>query len=609
MNLQDYIERSKILDIVIIPEKFREELLSQLEDGVQLPDLVADSPFLVDGLPRPQLKRLFEARAEWRARRRAVERLEASLERAGLPIPPLAARERALVPHKVDALERAVRICPQEGFEDEEAWADALSGLLDVWSGAVVQTLRRGSLKVRLNDHPDASQFEQYARRKEVLSDLPAHRWQAIRRGERAGILSVEFDPPLSSVKGHLEGIKPRLGPTAGGRETDDLVDELVLSVLSGYLRNILDQRAETEAVRSAVTLYQKLLASAPLAEGRVGAVAVRGDGSRVGAVVVSDGDLPELQEEMDTSTDGWENEVTGLFSVAGVEQVVVPMSSPAEDVLRRLNEALSEDYELAKVRVAALSEARKLLTEPPLSLPPVVAAAVVLARRALQPVAEWERVDPVAIGLADYQQDLSEERLREALLEALGLFQLDRQSGAFVPPAARSSARKQAAAKQRLNPLVKTLSDLRPGMTLDGIITNITRFGAFVNVGLSDEGMIHISELSTEYVQSPSDVVSIGDRVQARVLDVEPHKKRIALSLKPGPPGADDRPSEQRGRGGGDRRDGRDSRDAGGKKVPLDTRLRPSRGKYGGRPRGGGQSSNVNRSSALQQLENLFKK
>ena len=576
----------------MIPEKYRDELLSQLEGGIQLPDLVAESAFLVEGLPRVQLKRLFEARGEWRARKRAVERLEERLQAAGLAMPPLATRERALVPHKVDALERAVRICPQQDFADEEKWAEALSGLLDVWSGAVVQTLRRGNLKIRLNpEHPDASQFEQFAMRKEILSDLKSHRWQAIRRGERAGALTLEFEPPLSSIRGHLEGIRERLGATAQAREVDAIIDELVLSVLGGYLRGLLDDRAETEAIRNAVAQYQKLLTAAPQAAGRIGAVALRGDGSQVGAVVVTDGDLPEIQEEIETDDEDWTSKVTGLFSVAGVEQVVVPMASPAEGAHQALIKALEQEYELVKARVAALSEARQLLTEPPLSMPPVVASALVLARRAVQPADEWERVDPVAIGLADYQNDLSEERLRDALLEALGLFQLDRASGTFVPPAARPSARRQAAAKARLNPMIKGLSDLRAGMVLDGIITNITRFGAFVNIGLSDEGMIHISELSTEYVQTPSDVVSIGDRVQARVLDVEPHKRRIALSLKPTPTSG---PMERRG-------------PPSGRKVPLDTRVRTG-ARRDRDDRRGGQPS-IGRAAALQQLENLFKK
>ena len=600
MKLQAYIERSRILDLAIIPEKLRPELFGLLEENVQLPDLVQDYRHLVDTLPRQQLRRLFEARSEWRARQRAMDRLEKSLTASGLTMPPAAVRERALVPHKVDAIERAVRICQLDQVESEEAWTEALTGLLDVWSGAVNQALRRGTLKVRLKaDHPEVKQFEEFARRTETLSDLPLHRWQAIRRGQRAGALTFEFDLPVSSIKGHLSGILPRLGTRAAERDMDDVVDEMVLSVLSGYLIGILDERAEEEAIRSAVVQYHKLLTAAPLAEGRIGALAISGDGTRVGAIVVSEGDIPELQEVVDTTDEGWDDRIESIFSVAGVEQIAVPVSTPAAEVLSALKGKLGEEYELFSVRVAALAEARRMLTEPPLSLPREVASALVLARRALQPADEWERLDPVAIGLADYQQDLNEERLREGMLETLGLFQLDRASGAFVPPAPKPSAR-AASSSGRLNPLVKGLVDLRAGMVLDGVITNITRFGAFVNIGLSEEGMIHISELSNEYVQSPSDVVSIGDRVQARVLDVEPSKRRIALSLKPSSmgPSRDQPRSEAPGSG------------SGGRNIPLDTRVSRRSGSEGpGRfqRRGGGRS--VGRAQALEQLENLFKK
>ena len=85
----------------------------------------------------------------------------------------------------------------------------------------------------------------------------------------------------------------------------------------------------------------------------------------------------------------------------------------------------------------------------------------------------------------------------------------------------------------RRLNPLVKTIRDLKPEMTVDGIVTNITRFGAFVNLGLPTEGMIHVSQLSVEFVENPGEVVRVGQHVKARVLEVIPEKDRIALSLK----------------------------------------------------------------------------
>jgi uncharacterized protein len=79
----------------------------------------------------------------------------------------------------------------------------------------------------------------------------------------------------------------------------------------------------------------------------------------------------------------------------------------------------------------------------------------------------------------------------------------------------------------------VKELSDLQEGMTLEGIVTNVTKFGAFVDVGVHQDGLVHISELSNRYVKDPADVVKVGQIVQVHVLSVDPKSKRIALSMK----------------------------------------------------------------------------
>ncbi len=79
----------------------------------------------------------------------------------------------------------------------------------------------------------------------------------------------------------------------------------------------------------------------------------------------------------------------------------------------------------------------------------------------------------------------------------------------------------------------VQNLEDLRPGMILEGVVTNVTRFGAFVDVGVHQDGLVHISELDSKFVQDPSDVVSVGDVVRVKVLDVDLERRRIALSRK----------------------------------------------------------------------------
>ncbi len=79
----------------------------------------------------------------------------------------------------------------------------------------------------------------------------------------------------------------------------------------------------------------------------------------------------------------------------------------------------------------------------------------------------------------------------------------------------------------------VKDIKDLSSGMMLPGIITNITKFGAFVDIGVHQDGLVHISQLSDHFITEPSEVVKINQKVTVRVIDVDPDRKRISLSMK----------------------------------------------------------------------------
>jgi uncharacterized protein len=86
----------------------------------------------------------------------------------------------------------------------------------------------------------------------------------------------------------------------------------------------------------------------------------------------------------------------------------------------------------------------------------------------------------------------------------------------------------------------VREIGDLQPGMTLEGVVTNVTKFGAFVDVGVHQDGLVHISELADRYINEPSDVVKVGQLVKVHVLTADAKTKRIALSMKtPGAKGA----------------------------------------------------------------------
>ncbi|MBY0370264.1 RNA-binding transcriptional accessory protein [bacterium] len=133
-------------------------------------------------------------------------------------------------------------------------------------------------------------------------------------------------------------------------------------------------------------------------------------------------------------------------------------------------------------------------------------------------------------------------------------------------------------------------MKDLKPGLLCPGIVTNVTNFGAFVDIGIHQDGLVHLSQLANRFVRDPHEVVAPGDRVQVRILEVNLEKKQISLSMKPEappkvqtprPPRQDNRqqnrPQQQRhaqGGGGGGR----------GPKPPPKPR-QPPRPKFGHNP------------------------
>ncbi|RLT11596.1 MAG: RNA-binding transcriptional accessory protein [Planctomycetota bacterium] len=79
----------------------------------------------------------------------------------------------------------------------------------------------------------------------------------------------------------------------------------------------------------------------------------------------------------------------------------------------------------------------------------------------------------------------------------------------------------------------IHEISDLHVGMTLEGVITNVTKFGAFVDIGVHQDGLIHISQLADRFVRDPSEIVAVGDIVKVTVMEIDPDRRRIALSRK----------------------------------------------------------------------------
>ena len=79
----------------------------------------------------------------------------------------------------------------------------------------------------------------------------------------------------------------------------------------------------------------------------------------------------------------------------------------------------------------------------------------------------------------------------------------------------------------------IYSMEDVKVGMVVPGVVTNITRFGAFVDIGVKQDGLVHVSEIAHQYITDPSEVLKLNDKVQVKVLEVDAARKRIALSIK----------------------------------------------------------------------------
>jgi uncharacterized protein len=134
----------------------------------------------------------------------------------------------------------------------------------------------------------------------------------------------------------------------------------------------------------------------------------------------------------------------------------------------------------------------------------------------------------------------------------------------------------------------VETLEDLAPGMVLEGVVTNVAAFGAFVDIGVHQDGLVHVSAMSRTFVSDPRQVVKSGDVVRVRVLGVDIPRKRISLTLRLDEDAPAGRPGKGQGQApgaaGGGRGQDRDSRS-------QSARGQSGRGQSGGDQRGQGQS------------------
>ena len=145
--------------------------------------------------------------------------------------------------------------------------------------------------------------------------------------------------------------------------------------------------------------------------------------------------------------------------------------------------------------------------------------------------------VEKIAASLGATVKDLiarpeliEQVRLEGFATESVGMYTLGDIREELRKPG-RDPREKFVAPKWRED--VKDIADLKPGMALEGVVTNVTRFGAFVDVGVHHDGLVHVSELANRFVKDASEVVKVGQIVKVQVLSADPKAKRIALSMK----------------------------------------------------------------------------
>ncbi|MBN2714562.1 MAG: S1 RNA-binding domain-containing protein [Deltaproteobacteria bacterium] len=571
--------------------------------------LKSNNPIL-DSFATSSLLKLQDAYVQFEKWKEAYRNTKRSMAASKLALPDRSFTRTAF-PHELSALERVARMCQRTGYPDVSSWEKAVDAHLALWNACVKLAMEKGQVSsvMAAADHADAAQFEPYLFGSENIRELKKYLWLGARRGERAGIIQIKMEMPggvfLEQARAHIAD----MGIAAQRRELESVVDELVGSSIEKVVCSLLDNEAEREALQTARDAYVGLLQVSEIESEKIVSIYIgSSDSSRAAVVLDKTGKLLDKHEAK--AGESLIAKVESILADTAVSTVILPVSASDDQALREMSDLVDGRDDLAVIRIlpAAISIARQKM-----SAPPAIASALILAFRAIRPHVEWANVPAASIGLGEFSADLDDTRLEAALSDSRLLLAYETKRGA-----AGGTTGKRVQKKRRLNPLVRTIRDLKPGMSLDGIVTNLTKFGAFVNVGLATEAMIHVSQLSTDFIEEPSQVVKVGQTVNARVLEVIPEKGRIALSLKPA--GADMPRRQQESRELQQARENasaifNDSELAQLRDVSLNGPPRPHGGGNMMKPpsHGGGTSSKdqpkKSRSEALADLNALFKK
>lgn len=517
--------------------------------------------------------------------------------------------------------------------------------------------------KVVKGKEEEGAKYADYFNFRESLRRCPSHRMLAIRRGEAEGILKVGMEMGEAEALEGLERIFVKGKSESAlqvGMAVKDAYKRLLFPAIETEYMGLAKEKADEEAIRVFAENLRQLLLAPPLGNKRVLGI---DPGFRTGCKVVcldETGRLlhnetifphPPKQEVRQAAA-----KVANLVATYNIQAIAIGNGTAGRET-----EAFVQNLRLdRKVQVFVVSEngasvysASKIAREEFPEYDITVRGAVSIARRLMDPLAELVKIEPKSIGVGQYQHDVDQGRLKEALdrvvescvnkvgvnVNTAGRYLLTHISGlgpvlaenieVYIRENGALKSRQELKKVKRMgakafeqcagflriegaeNPLdnssvhpesyyvvekiakdmkvgvkeligneslcdkidlqryvdgktglltlrdildelkkpgrdprsvakvfsfaegITKVEDLQEGMVLPGIVTNITNFGAFVDVGVHQDGLVHISEIADRYVANPADVLSLHQHVMVKVVQVDKIRKRIGLSIR----------------------------------------------------------------------------
>nr|WP_232436855.1 Tex family protein [Paenibacillus senegalimassiliensis] len=586
-------------------------------------------------------------------------------------------------PKQGDPLNESAKYTVSAGVKDGvETPEEALQGAMDIVAERIADeaairtwvrqyTMDHGMMVSEAKTPEEESVYEMYYNYQEAAKKMPSHRILAMNRGERENVLKVGLEVEADAIYRYIQGrvIRGQSATQAVLQNVaEDAYKRLIAPSIEREVRGELTEKAEAQAITIFAGNLRSLLLQAPVRGKNVlGVDPAYRTGCKL-AVVDDTGKLLEVAVTYPTPPNNKKREATAKFHELidkySVELVVIGNGTAsreteqfvAEIIAERKNRGGELAYLIVNEAGASVYSASKLAQEEFPNLDVAERSAVSIARRLQDPLAELVKIEPKAIGVGQYQHDVSQKQLDGSLTHvvesavnhvgvdvntaspallgyvsgvnattAKNIVKFREENGRFLSrkqlqkvPRLGAKTFEQCVGFLRIaegeNPLDRTpihpesygvvnrlfaelgvalsqlgtkelnekltaldvselatklevgvptlrdileslqrpgrdpreelplpifrtdvlkIEDLTPGMELHGTVRNVIDFGAFVDIGIKNDGLVHISQLSNGYVKHPMDVVSVGDNVTVWVLNVDIKKGRVGLTMR----------------------------------------------------------------------------